>query len=124
MKEEELKYLYNKRRFIKGLIDDNIVVSKKPVDEVEEFLDIHKFDRKDSKFDYLLDIPVKYQTVEYYNKLNDEIAKKESELDTLINKPIEDIWKVELDKLETALYRHKEIIEKIWQKSDKSKKKN
>lgn len=124
LKEEELKYLYNKRRFIKGLIDDKIVVSKKPVDEVEEFLDIHKFDRKDSKFDYLLDIPVKYQTVEYYNKLNDETAKKESELDILINKPIEDIWKVELDKLETALYRHKEIIEKIWQKSDKSKKKN
>ncbi len=99
--EEDLKYLKNKIRFIKEILDNSISLKNRDEDELEKELYTKKYDKKLSNdkesYDYLLSIQVRTMTDK---KLKELIEKEENDVKYLSeykNKNIKDIWIEELD---------------------------
>ncbi|KAI4171577.1 MAG: hypothetical protein LQ343_004169 [Gyalolechia ehrenbergii] len=123
---KELEKMTNQARFIQMIIDGQLVVSKrkkvelvkelkaknfkpiaKAVDAIKEgelapIADDDEESEEDvetgaSSYDYLLGMPLWSLTKERVDKLLKQIGDKEFEIDDLLKKSKEDLWKVDLD---------------------------
>ncbi|EXJ86810.1 DNA topoisomerase II [Capronia epimyces CBS 606.96] len=123
---KSLKRLTNQARFIQMIIDGKLIISKKkkavliaelknlgfdaypktedpskqrevlPVDEEEPEEDDGPVDA--SAYDYLLSMPLWSLTQERVEKLLKQIGEREEEIDALMKKSKEDLWKHDLDE--------------------------
>jgi DNA topoisomerase-2 len=91
--KSEMLYDASKYVFIKGVIDDSIVIHKKTNDEIESQLDsIDKIIKKDDSYEYLMSMPIKSMTDERVNKLKENIMKSKEEYKELMSETIQNIW--------------------------------
>lgn len=95
--EEEIKYDYSKYLFIKMIVENKLIVSKrKKADIVADIENVEKILSKDGNYDYLLNMNILSLTEERMDKLESDIKVKKSELDKLVKKSIEQLWSEEL----------------------------
>jgi DNA topoisomerase-2 len=95
--EEEIRYDYSKYLFIKMIVDNTLIVSKrKKADIVKDLDKVKDILAKDDSYDYLLNMNIMSLTEERMTKLESDIKLKKSELDQLIKKSIQQLWSEEI----------------------------
>lgn len=80
---KELLIAKNKLQFIKLIIDDKLILFKKPKKDIEIELENLKFDKIDNNFNYLLNMQIHSFTKETLNKLVEEYKALDSKLKDL-----------------------------------------
>ena len=103
--KRELLILGAKFYFIKGILDDTIIINKKSKDDIKKQLDKNTsfpFTKLDS-YDFLYNMPIHSLTKETFNELKGLIDKKKEELKQVTEKLIQDMWIEELKELEKVL---------------------
>lgn len=95
--EKEIKFLNEKARFIKLVIDNKITVSKKSKDEITTQLVKHKFDMIDDSYNYLLMIPIYNLSNEKYNEMLDQVESKNKEIEAIKLSNPKDVYISELE---------------------------
>lgn len=99
--EDEIRFLGNKERFVKEVIEKTLNIMNVSEDIIVKHLQKRKYDDVNSDgFAYLLNMNVRVFTTDKINKLRNDIDGKETELKKLKTVKEKDIWITELDKFE------------------------
>jgi DNA gyrase/topoisomerase IV subunit B len=120
--EHEFKIVSAKVRFIQDIIDNKIKVMNKKQAEVEEQLRAHGYPQlhdvsedgdmgTKSNYLYLIRMPIYQLTFEKKQALEREADKLNTQIRSLKAKPVQHIWKEELQELQTAWDAHKTTID-------------
>ena len=119
--KKELNMISNKARFILMVVNDELIVSKRKRNELEDDLEENDFPKlgQNKSYDYLLGMAIYQLTYEKIEELKKQEKQKQTEYDNLYKMKSHDIWKNELIELKEAL--NKSINNKI-DKNDVSKK--
>jgi DNA topoisomerase-2 len=121
--ENELKVLSAKSRFIQYNLEDKIDLRKKSKQEIYNILSTLKFDLGESgDYNYLVKMPMDSVCMENAEKLMNEYENKNAELETIKACSIEQMWLKELQDLKNAYKEFLELINKLGEKLDSSKK--
>ena len=92
----------SKYTFIKGVIEQKIILNNKTNEQVEKQIStIKNIIKVDDSYDYLLNMPLSSITKEKYEKLKELIKQLNNELNSLKKETIEEMWKKELDKIKS-----------------------
>lgn len=129
--ENELQLLKFRRKFIKEVITDKLVISKKQkqvlVDELasKDYPELSTNINSKPSYDYLVGMQMWTLTQEKIDELESNYNEKKDELDMYKNTSIQDLWLGELKILETAYGKWKEekintLCETTVKKSKKS----
>ena len=112
-KEHQFKILSTKIRFIIDVIENRVHIMNKKYEDIEKQLDDLSYDRdeENNTYDYLLKMPISQLTLERKEVLEKQVETLKSELETLRNTSILDIWKQELDELMVEWKSHRKLIE-------------
>jgi DNA topoisomerase-2 len=97
--QNQIDKLQSKLKFIKSVINDEIVIGKISKSDLLGILSNKNFIKVDDSFDYLVNIPIYDFTLDSIQKLEKNIANLYSERSTLENTNVQDIWFSELDEL-------------------------
>lgn len=89
---EEVKYMITKINFIKAVNLKKINMRKQTEEEVIVYLKKEEYPLKDSSYNYLLNLPMRYMTKDQMMKLQNEIDKRTLEIETLKKKITKDLW--------------------------------
>jgi DNA topoisomerase-2 len=118
--EDELVMIRAKVRFIRGIVEETIVVYKKSTEELSLLLEDLSFPKlKASKsattegYQYLLGMSIQSLTSDTLASLEKNLLSKEEELSTLKGKTIQQIWIDELllfEKVYTASFEKKRVM--------------
>lgn len=102
--KKELDALKWKMKFIEEVLDDKIVVYRKKRDDIIAQLVKKKYPilDNDSKYDYLLSLPIHSFTYEKIEELKEKITNKEEEIHELDSKDEKELWEEELNELKEA----------------------
>ncbi|WUR02388.1 DNA topoisomerase 2 (TOP2) [Vairimorpha necatrix] len=100
LKENMLKN-ENKVRFIRLVVNDELIINKRKRAEIKENLENLNFLPFDN-FNYLLSMEICSLTEERIDKLNKEYLESKNEYETLLKKTPKDLWNEDLDKFEEA----------------------
>ena len=100
---DELSILTNKYRFLKLIMDDELVVYRVPKKDVEKKLEELDFDMVDESYNYLLNLPVTSFTAEMLEKLQNNINDLSNKLDIIKKTTETQMWLNDLDELEKML---------------------
>lgn len=94
----------SKYTFIKGVIEQKIILNNKTSEQVEKQIStIKNIIKIDDSYDYLLNMPLSSITKEKYEKLKELIKELNEQLNSLKKETIEEMWKKELDKLKNLV---------------------
>ena len=106
--KKQLMVISNKYRFIKEIVDETLVVSKRPKTDIENDLSTRQppYDKLDGNYNYLLNMPIHSLTKEKLEELANEKKKVEERIEYLSTVKIETIWKRELQELLTAYTKY------------------
>jgi len=97
--KKDLIKLENKARFIRMVVEDRLVISRRPNAEIIMDLEANRFERL-NEYEYLLGMRISSLSKENMERLNGELVEKRSEYETLFVKQPIDIWREDLGKLE------------------------
>ena len=99
--KKELDTLKWKMKFIEEVLDDKIVVYRKKRDDIIAQLVKKKYpiQDNDSKYEYLLSLPIHSFTYEKIEELKEKIKNKEDEIHKLDSKDEKELWEDELNEL-------------------------
>lgn len=98
--EEELKYMSNRERFIREVIDESLsIMNRKEADIIAE-LKKREYDTNDGEYDYLLRMQVRTFTSDKVEHINAEIATTQKKLHTLRTTNEKQVWLGELTEFE------------------------
>jgi DNA topoisomerase-2 len=102
--KEELQVMKSKYFFIKGILDDTIIVKGKTKQEISDQLDVteHVIKVNDS-YDYLTGMAIHSLSKDTFEKLASDIKKKKEFLDEYVKKTVYDIYLEDLEELNTAI---------------------
>jgi DNA topoisomerase-2 len=75
----DLRSIISKCKFIKGIVDQKIIVNNKKKEEIEQLLALLKFDKENDSYDYLLRMPIHSLTKERFDELIQQAKQKEEE---------------------------------------------
>ncbi len=102
---EKLCILNNKYRFLKCIIEDDIIIYKKPMKEVNKILEQHEFDLhpSDNNYNYLVDLQFRHATKEKLEDLRKLIDQAKKDLDYFKNITDKELWINELSILKNEL---------------------
>lgn len=100
---QDLLIASSKYRFIKSVMDGQIVLNNREDDEVEKILEEEKFETIDDKYDYLLGMPVKSFTKKRLESLEKSMNDLREKLRLYELTNAKDIWLSELNELEKSL---------------------
>ncbi len=90
---QSIKETVSKYIFIKNITEDTLIISKRKKRDIEDNLEkIDNIIKIDGSFDYLLNMSIMSLTIERMTKLLDFIKKQKSELDTIKQLTLEDVW--------------------------------
>ena len=101
--ETKLKDLKVEMRFVKEVVDDDIIIFKRSEEDIISDLKKGKYEEKDGGYDYLLKIHISKFTKTQITKLDNEIKRIENELESVRNTSEKDMWIKELRELEESL---------------------
>lgn len=101
--EKELSVMDNKMRFVKAIIDGDLLVNNRKKEIIIKDLTKMKFDMQDESFDYLLRMPIYSLTKETYDKIKDDIKEKKIELSDIKKSKPKDTYISELEALKISL---------------------
>jgi DNA topoisomerase-2 len=107
--KQDLLILGAKYYFVKGIVDDVIIVNKKTKDRIIEQIKATNnpvFENLES-FDFLLNLPIHSMSKETFEELKNQIEKKKLELTELEKLSEQQIWKSELSELKNELEKSK-----------------
>jgi DNA topoisomerase-2 len=99
----EIKIAHNKIRFLKLVIDGDIIVYKKSKDILDAELEKHKFERVDESYHYLLGMSISSLTKDRLLEIKDEYDKLREKHKKLENTSESDIWLGELHELKSKI---------------------
>ena len=99
--ENELKVLFNKKKYLEEILTDKLDLRKKKKTEIYELLKTHKFDiiEDDDEYKYLLKMPMDSVNEENVVKCVSDYKNKSKDLEDIKKITIENMWLGELDKL-------------------------
>lgn len=98
--KNNLIMLASKYHFIKGIVDETIIVNKRKKDNIEAQLDKNdKIHRIDGNYNYLLSMPIHSLTQERMEELKSQIDEKKEEYKIAKNTTIETMWLNDLHEL-------------------------
>jgi DNA topoisomerase-2 len=100
---EELKYLSNRARFVKLIVDGKLKVNNVPRKEIVEYLQTNGFDEVNGSYSYLLNMPIHSLTKETYEQLLKEVADKKIELAEIKKLEPIDMYRTDLTDLKKNL---------------------
>ena len=93
---KQLKYecmvLENKRRFLKEVMDDDLVIHKKDEETVYKELEDRKYYKDDNGYRYLLSMQISSFTSTRLNELDKNIKNIKHEIDVLEKKSPSELW--------------------------------
>lgn len=96
--QQRLKHDKNKYRFIKLVVDDELIINKRSKTEIgKEMMDIHSFKQED--ISELLNLSISNLTMESLKTLETSIQQMVEETRILEEKNIHDIWRDDLEKI-------------------------
>jgi DNA topoisomerase-2 len=96
---EELSILDNRAKFIKMIIEGELIINGRKKEELEKDLSLFRFDKKDGSWNYLTSLPVHTLTKEKFEELISTLSdKKEEVLKIEKTQPI-DMYKEDLNEL-------------------------
>ena len=75
----------NKKRFLEEIMNDTIIVYKRKRDDIVNILSDKKYLTIDSKYDYLINMPISSFNIEKLDSLNKVIIDLETQLHKVIN---------------------------------------
>lgn len=102
--QQLIDVLTAKVTFIKAVIDDKLVLTKRATSAIEKDLDrMDKIFRIDHKYDYLLQMPISSITKEKYTKLIEQLKNEKAKLQKLKKTSIEQMWLDDIAELEKCL---------------------
>ena len=99
----ELDLDENKLRWLSMILNNQIDLRKMKNDETIAMLSKKKFTKKDNTYDYLLNIPIKDMTRDQMDKLKGKIKNLIESIKKLEKKTPTDMWKDDLEELKTQL---------------------
>ena len=89
---ENLNYLKSKIIFIKLIIENKLIISKRPKQDIVNDLEQLKLPKQDNSYDYLLKLPIYSLTFEKIKELADEVRAKSEQRDLLTNTSTIKLW--------------------------------
>ena len=98
---EDIKLLVSKYLFIKAIEDEELIITKRPTQDIID--DLEKYDKIikiDGSYQYLLRMPIHSLTKEKMKELMEKIKTMKSEMDKLLEMEPKDMWLEDLDELE------------------------
>ena len=102
----DLDILRNKIRFIKAVVNEEIIIHKLKKASLEVRLEKDEYMKHDGNFDYITRIPVYNLTIDKVEDLEADVKKADQKYNDLMAKNIIDMWKEELDILSNDLDKH------------------
>jgi DNA topoisomerase-2 len=102
-KKTELKFLKNKYRFIKEVVDGQINIKEQEDDALLEILEDREYDLKEGKYEYLVSIQMRHITKTKINELDEQIKKLQDKINEYSKKTEKSMWLEELKELENLL---------------------
>jgi len=93
-------------------LSDKIDLRKKKNREVVELLEYLSYDKLEDEYNYLIKLPMDSVTEENVAKILKEKEQTQTELNVLLETPVEKIWLNELNILETEYGKYKTKREK------------
>ena len=99
----ELDLDENKLRWLSMILSNQIDLRKMKHDETISMLDKKKFTKKDSSYDYLLNIPIKDMTKDHMDKLKGKIKNLIESIKKLEKETPISLWKTDLEELKVQL---------------------
>lgn len=103
--EREVKYLTNRARFIKCIIDKELVVSGAKKADLIKTLTAMGFDTEDGSYDYLLSMPIQTLTQEKYDELCKRVDSRNKELDKVKRTSPEKMYRDDLSLLRVQVQK-------------------
>lgn len=99
----EIKLLGAKARFIKAIIDKEIVVANKPKAQIIDQIIEVGIKKVNGNYDYLLSMPIYTLTFEKYQELLNKVQNKEHELEVTKKKEPKDFYLEDLNSLKSQV---------------------
>ena len=120
--EKELLILYNKKRYISEILNDELDLRKKTKEKICNILLKKEYDivDEDNDFKYLLKMPMDSVNEENVKKLMEDYNNKNNELQKVKKMTIQEMWLGELNALETE---YEKYIKERKKNKDNEKKK-
>ncbi|EQB61581.1 dna topoisomerase ii [Vairimorpha apis BRL 01] len=115
LKENMLK-LENKVRFIKEVVNDELIINKRKKSDLIDELKFKEYTEFDN-FSYLLSMEILSLTEERIDKLNKELFNKIEEYNVLQGKTPKDLWREDLYEFEIAYDKVVEYEEEVYKKA-------
>lgn len=102
--KDKLTTLASKYRFVKGIVDETIVVNKKRKDEIVAQLEkIEKIKKVNNSYDYLLSMAIHSLTAEKLEELKKLIENGKDEFNKVKETTIQDMWMADLAEFKKCL---------------------
>jgi DNA topoisomerase-2 len=113
--EKELVLLSNKAKYIQENLNGTIDLRKKKKEQVISMLEEKDYDKieNDEEYKYLVKMPMDSVTEENVEKLLKDKGNKETELETIKNTTVYQMWKTELDGLKDLYIEYKELRSRL-----------
>lgn len=102
--KSKLLMLSSKYLFVKGIVDETIIVAnKKKADIIAQLERIDKIHEVDGSYEYLLRMPIHSMTVETLAELKKQVQDAREEYDKIKATSINDMWLADLHELKKLL---------------------
>lgn len=95
----ELKFLSNRGRFIKAILDGKLKINNVPKLEIIKGIELLKLEKIDDSYDYLLRMPIYSLTKEMYDKLKEDFVSKKEEIKIMEETEPKDMYLEDLSEL-------------------------
>ncbi len=99
----DLELLENKIRFIKAVVNEEIIIHKMKKNDLEILLSTQNYKKHNDSYDYIIKIPVYNLTIDKVDDLENEYSKAKNQYDELFSKDIKEMWRDELNILSNSL---------------------
>ena len=110
--ELKLVQISNRYRFVKEIVEETLLINRRPKIDIETELEEKKYDKIKNgerlSYDYLLTMPIHSLTKEKLEELEMEMENTETTLDQLSSTSVFDIWLSELKELLVELNKPRE----------------
>jgi DNA topoisomerase-2 len=102
----DLDILKNKIRFIKAVVNEEIILHKLKKSELEKRLETDEYMKHENNYDYITRIPIYNLTTDKVEDFENDIKKADQKYNDVMAKDIKDTWKEELEALSNILDKH------------------
>ena len=98
----QLKTLENKARFLKEVMNDELVIFKRNEEDISTEMQTKGYDKEEDTYDYLLRLPVRSFTKQKIENLENDIKNTKTEIKTIQNTTEKQMWINDLDTFTKA----------------------